>query len=62
MAEFVIPNMLTFGLFADTHQEFTLGALVSLVEHRLGDWLDAARDGARDCPWDPQCAITMARA
>jgi hypothetical protein len=48
--------MLTFGLYADTHQEFTLGALVSLVEHRLGEWLDAARKGARNCAWDPQCA------
>lgn len=56
MAEFLIPDMLTFGLYADTHQEFTLGALVSLVEHRLGEWLDAAREGARNCPWDPQCA------
>jgi hypothetical protein len=56
MAEFLIPDMLTFGLYADTHQEFTLGALVSLVEHRLGEWLDAARAGARNCPWDPQCS------
>src|SRR6266700_5331494 len=56
MAEFLIPDMLTFGLYADTHQEFTLGALVSLVEHRLSEWLDASRAGARNCPWDPQCA------
>ena len=33
--EYLIPEPLTFGLFADIHQEFTLGALVSLVEHRL---------------------------
>lgn len=55
MAEYLIPQVLTFGIYADTHQEFTLGALVSLVEHRLGEWLDAAQDGAQHCDWDPQC-------
>lgn len=57
MAEYLFPTgMLTFGLFADIHQDFTLGALVSLVEHRLADWLDAAWDGVRSCDWDPHCA------
>jgi hypothetical protein len=55
MSEYLIPELLTFGLYADTHQEFTLGALVSLAEHRLADWLDAAREGAQHCDWDPQC-------
>lgn len=56
MAEYLLPELLTFGLYADTHQEFTLGALISLAEHRLAEWLDAARDGGRHCDWDPQCA------
>ncbi len=57
MAEYLMPvGMLTFGLFADTHQDFTLGALVSLVEHRLVEWLDATWDGVRSCDWDPHCA------
>ena len=55
MAEYLIPELLTIGLYADTHQEFTLGALVSLVEHRLAEWLDATLDGADTCAWDPQC-------
>ena len=56
MAEYMLPTeLLTFGLFADTHQDFTLGALVSLVEHRLRDWLGAAWDGVRSCDWDPHC-------
>lgn len=55
MSEYLIPELLTFGIYADTHQEFTLGALVSLAEHRLGEWLDAALDGAQHCDWDPQC-------
>lgn len=56
MAEYLMPaGMLTFGLFADTHQDFTLGALVSLVEHRLTDWLNAAWEGVRSCDWDPHC-------
>jgi hypothetical protein len=56
MAEYLIPSLLTIGLYADVHQEFTLGALVSLAEHRLVEWLVATEDGARRCPWDPQCA------
>lgn len=56
MAEYLIPQFLTLGLFADLHQEFSLGALVSLVEHRLAEWLDATRGGTRNCAWDPQCA------
>jgi hypothetical protein len=55
MSEYLIPDLLTVGLFADVHQELSLGALVALVEHRLGEWLDAAGEGARDCQWDPHC-------
>jgi hypothetical protein len=58
MAEYVIPEMLTIGLYASTHQEFTLGALVSLVEHNLVSWLNAVRDGAETCTWDPLCRET----
>lgn len=58
MAEYVIPEMLTIGLYASTHQEFTLGALVSLVEHNLVSWLNAVRDGAETCTWDPVCRET----
>lgn len=55
MAEYLIPSLLTFGVYANVHQEFTLGALVSLMEHRLGEWLDATQEGAQRCPWDPVC-------
>lgn len=55
MSEYLIPELLTVGVYADTHQEFTLGALISLAEHRLGEWLDAAHEGAQHCDWDPQC-------
>ena len=55
MAEYLIPELLTIGLYADTHQEFTLGALVSLIEHKLTEWLDATLDGAEQCAWDPEC-------
>src|SRR2546421_11953766 len=58
MAEYVIPEMLTVGLYAATHQEFTLGALVSLVEHNLASWLEAVRAGAETCTWDPVCRET----
>jgi hypothetical protein len=57
MAEYLIPELLTVGLYADTHQEFTLGALVSLVEHKLSEWLDAALEGAEGCAWDPECGV-----
>jgi hypothetical protein len=55
MAEYLIPEMLTIGLYANVHQEFTLGALISLVEHNLRSWLEASREGAQTCAWDPLC-------
>lgn len=55
MAEYIFPELLTVGVYAATHQSFTLGALISLAEHRLGEWLEAAQEGAKHCDWDPQC-------
>jgi hypothetical protein len=55
MAEYLIPEMLTIGLYANVHQDFTLGALVSLVEHNLRSWLEASRQNAETCTWDPVC-------
>jgi hypothetical protein len=55
MAEYLMPEVLTIGLYANVHQEFTLGALVSLVEHNLRSWLEASREGAQTCAWDPLC-------
>jgi len=55
MSEYLMADTLTIGLFADVHQELSLGALVALVEHRLGEWLDATNEGARACQWDPHC-------
>lgn len=55
MSEYLMPDLLTVGLFADVHQELSLGALVALAEHRLGEWLDATSEGARSCHWDPHC-------
>jgi hypothetical protein len=58
MAEYNIPELLTVGLYANIHQDFTLGALVSLVEHNLRSWLEASREGAETCTWDPVCRDT----
>jgi hypothetical protein len=55
MAEYLIPELLTIGLYANVHQEFTLGALISLVEHNLRSWFEASREGAQTCAWDPLC-------
>jgi hypothetical protein len=56
MAEYLVPEALTIGLYANVHQEFTLGALVSLVEHNLRSWLAAACTGVETCAWDPRCS------
>lgn len=53
MSEYLMPETLTVGLFADVQQDLSLGALVALVEHRLGEWLDAVAEGAANCQWDP---------
>ncbi len=56
MAEYLVPEALTIGLYANVHQEFTLGALISLVEHNLRSWLAATRTGVETCAWDPRCS------
>lgn len=56
MSEYLMPETLTIGLFADLQQNLSLGALVALVEHRLGEWLDAAAEGGDHCQWDPHCS------
>lgn len=56
MSEYLMPETLTIGLFADVQQELSLGALVALVEHRLGEWLEATALDAQDCQWDPHCS------
>lgn len=56
MAEYLISEALTIGLYANVHQEFTLGALVSLVEHNLSTWLKEAMRGTEICTWDPRCS------
>lgn len=56
MAEYLVPEALTIGLYANVHQEFTLGALVSLVEHNLSTWLKEATRGTEICTWDPRCS------
>lgn len=56
MSEYLLPETLTIGLFADVHQELSLGALVALVEHRLGEWLEASAEGAEGCQFDPHCS------
>ncbi len=55
MSEYLMPDTLTVGLFVDVQQDLSLGALVALVEHRLGEWLDAVADGSAHCQWDPHC-------
>src|SRR6202012_1292158 len=55
MSEYIMRDMLTVGIYADTHQEFTLGALIWLVENRLKEWLESAKDSADQCEWDPHC-------
>lgn len=56
MAEYLIPEALAIGLYANVHQEFSLGALVSLVEHHLSTWLKEAMRGTEVCTWDPRCS------
>lgn len=54
LAEYVIPGALTFALYCSHSFGATIGALTSLFEQSLTEWLGQVRDNRR-CVYDPVC-------
>jgi hypothetical protein len=56
LAEYVLPKALTFAIYANHRFGATIGALSSLFEQSLPEWLGQISLGTRRCIYDPVCA------
>ncbi len=55
LAEWLVPEALTFAVYANTLKDFTLGALWTLLNNRSLSWLRAVVDRCGRCENDPIC-------
>lgn len=54
ISEYIIPESLTFAIYCNNRDGATLGALTSLFDQALTDWLNQMANG-RTCVYDPVC-------
>lgn len=54
LSEYILPRALTFGLYCNHRFGATIGALTSLFEQSLEEWLKQVKDNRR-CVYDPVC-------
>lgn len=54
LSEYILPRALTFGLYCNHRFGATIGALTSLFEQSLDEWLKQVKDNRR-CVYDPVC-------
>ncbi len=55
LSEYILPRSLTICMFCNHRFGATIGALVSLFEQSLGDWLESVYD-SHHCLYDPVCS------
>ncbi len=55
LAEWLVPETLTFAVYANTLKDFTLGSLWTLLNNRALSWLRAVVDRCMRCENDPIC-------
>ena len=55
LAEYVLPRALTFTVYCGHSQGATIGALASLFEQSMAEWLSQILSDTRRCLYDPVC-------
>lgn len=55
LSEYVLPRALTFAIYCNHRQGATIGALASLFEQSLSEWLYQIFYDTRRCVYDPVC-------
>ena len=55
LAEWVVPETLTFALYANNFKSVTMGSLWTLINNRTLQWLERSADTAQRCDNDPLC-------
>lgn len=62
LAEWIVPEALTFGLYVSSFQAYTLGALWTLLHTRTQAWLERTNASVWTCQNDPLCHQRLPRA
>lgn len=62
LAEWVVPETLTFALYVASFRSYTLGSLWTLLNSRCLEWLETAHDASLICENDPICHQSSPRA
>lgn len=62
LAEWLVPETLTFAVYANTLKDFTLGSLWTLLNNRVLSWLRGVVDRSIHCENDPICYQQEMRA
>jgi hypothetical protein len=55
IGEYLMPETLSFVLYANRYAESKVGGLTTLFEQRLPLWLHDAAQSGRECVYDPLC-------
>ena len=55
LAEYVLPRALTFAVYCGHSQGATIGALASIFEQSMAEWLSQILSDTRRCLYDPVC-------
>ena len=55
VGEYLLPETLSFILYANRFTESKIGGLTTLFEQRLPQWLVEAAQSGRECIYDPLC-------
>ncbi|MGH9227999.1 MAG: hypothetical protein ACRD07_04560 [Acidimicrobiales bacterium] len=58
LAEWIVPNALTAGIYVGSYNDFTLGALDTVLRRRIAPWLTRAAHDVNHCDNDPMCGQT----
>ena len=62
LAEWLVPETLTFGIYVSSFQSYTLGAMWTLLHSRTLEWLERAYSLVWRCENDPLCHQREPRA
>lgn len=58
LAEWIVPDALTAAIYVASYNDFTLGALDTVLRRRVSPWLLRAADDVNHCDNDPMCSHT----
>jgi hypothetical protein len=60
LAEWVVPDALTTAIYVASYNDFTLGALDTVLRRRLAQWMLSTSESVGHCDNDPLCSQTSA--